>query len=250
MKKLLSLFLSGILVLPAIAQNTQEIQKELKSFDRIIASTRVNLVLQKGDQESIRLVYSNVSADKINIRISRNTLRIFLDDARIHEPMQKIYNEYDHIERRSIYSDVTITAYVTYKELKHLQIRGNQELACSDPLTARKFTLKAYGENEINLASLKTDYFKVSLYGENDLRVKGGKTADQKYRLFGENKIDTQPLKSYSTVTSIYGESKLKITTADYLKVNSFGESQVSYNGNAEVSKGLVFGKADIRKLD
>lgn len=249
MKALISLLLF-ITAAPLFSQVSQEIQKELKSFNRIIASNKVNVILQKGDRESIRLVYARVSPDKINIKVINNTLRIFLDDARVYEPTEKIYNRENHIMKRSIYADAEVTAYVTYNELKHVQIRGNQELSCEDLLEAKKFTLKAYGENEISLAALKTRYFKASLYGENDLKVNGGKAMDQKYRLFGENRIDTRDLKSYSTVTNIYGESKLKITTADHLKVNSFGESEVSYTGDAEVDKGLVFGRADIRRID
>jgi hypothetical protein len=67
--------------------------------------------------------------------------------------------------------------------------------------------------------------------------------------LFGENKIDTQDLKSFSATTTIFGDSRIKLNTQDNLKVNAFGESQVSYNGNASVNKGLIFGKAQITKL-
>jgi hypothetical protein len=153
-------------------------------------------------------------------------------------------------QKRSIYHDASITAYVTYKELEHLEIRGNQELTCNGPLKAERFTLKAYGENDINLASLKTEYLRTSLYGDNDLKIKTGKAEYQKYKLFGDNKIDTQDVKSFSATTTIFGESKIKLNSQDNLKVNAFGESQVSYNGNASVNKGLIFGKAQITKLN
>ena len=137
-----------------------------------------------------------------------------------------------------------MTAYVTYKELEHLEIRGNQELTCNSPLKAERFTLKAYGENDINLVSLKTEYLRTSLYGDNDLKIKTGKAEYQKYKLFGENKIDTRDMKSFSATATIFGDSKIKLNTQDNLKVNAFGESEVSYNGNASVNKGLTFGKS------
>jgi hypothetical protein len=224
----------------------QEISRELKSFNRIIVSPKVNLILEQGDQESIRLTYSNVDADKINIRVQGNTLRVYLDDAKVTE---KTYRVSSH-EKRGIYHDVSVTAYVTYKELEHLEIRGNQELTCNGPLTAERFTLRAYGENDINLASLKTEYLRTSLHGENDLKIKAGKAEYQKYNLYGVNKIDTQDLKSFSATATIFGESKIKLNTQDNLKVNAFGESQVSYNGNANVNKGLIFGQAQITKLN
>ena len=241
-----NLFTAALLILGVqLAMGQEEISRDLKSFSKVIVSPKINLILEKGDQESIRLAYSNVSPDKINIRVQGNTLRIYLDDAKVTEKLERINPN----EKRSIYRDATLTAYVTYKELEHLEIRGNQELTCNGPISAERFTLKAYGENEIRLASVKTDYMRTSLYGENDLKIKGGKAEYQKYKLFGENKIDTQELKSYSATTNSFGESRIKLSTQDQLRVNAFGESQISYNGNADVNKGLIFGHTQINKL-
>ena len=224
----------------------QEITRELRSFDKIIVSPRINVILEKGDQEGIRLVYSNVDADKINITVKRNTLRIYLDDAKVTERQERI----NHHERRSIYDDATITAYVTYNELERLEIRGNQEVTCNGPIDAEKFVLKAYGETEIRLASLKAEYLKTSLYGENSLKIKGGKADIQKYRLFGENRIDTQELKSYSATANSYGESRIKLNTQDQLRVNAFGESQITYHGDASINRGLIFGRTRINRFN
>lgn len=234
------------LMLLAQFSMAQEITRDLKSFSKIIVSPKINLILEKGDHESIRLVYANVSPDKINIRVQGNTLRIYLDDAKVTEKAERINPK----EKRSIYRNASLTAYVTYSELEHLEIRGNQELTCNGPIRAERFTLKAYGENEIRLASVRTDYLKASLYGENDLRIRGGKAEYQKYKLFGENRIDTQELKSYSATTNIYGESRIKLSTQDQLRVNAFGESEISYNGNANVNKGLIFGHTQINRLN
>ena len=236
----------ALLVLPFHFSVAQEITRDLKAFRKVIVSPRVNLVLEKGDQESIRLVYSNVPADKINITIQHNTLRLYLDDAKVNEKTERV----TPYERRSIYHNASITAYVTYKELEHLEIRGNQELTCNGPIRAERFTLKAYGENEIKLASVKADYLRTSLYGENDLKIRGGKAEYQKYKLFGENRIDTHELKSYSATTNSFGESQITLSTQDQLRINAFGESQISYNGNADVNKGLVLGDTKIYKLD
>jgi hypothetical protein len=240
------LLLAALFALTVQFTEAQEISRELKSFNKIVISPKINLILEQGDQENIRLTYSNVDPSKINIKVQGNTLRVFLDDAKVAE---KTYRTSGN-EKRSIYHDASVTAYVTYTELEHLEIRGNQELTCNGPLKAERFTLKAYGENDINLASLKTEYLRTSLYGDNDLKIKTGKAEYQKYRLFGDNKIDTQDVKSFSATTTIFGESKIKLNTQDNLKVNAFGESQVSYNGNASVNKGLIFGKAQITKLN
>ncbi len=166
----------GLLVLSAQLSVAQEITRSLKSFSKIIASPRVNLILEQGEEESIRLTYTNVSPDRINIKVQGKTLHVYLDDAKVIEKTEHANRH----GRRSIYRDASVTAYVTYTSLEYLEIRGNQELTCEGPLRAKKFTLKAYGENEIRLASVKTEYLKASLYGENDLKISGGKAEFQK----------------------------------------------------------------------
>ena len=72
-----------IVLIPAFGLQAQEIKKDLKAFTRVIASPRVNVILTKGERESIRLVYDNVSESKINIEVRHKTLQIFLDNARL-----------------------------------------------------------------------------------------------------------------------------------------------------------------------
>src|SRR5690606_5881533 len=243
MKKAALLIITSLTFLPSLV--AQEISKDLKPFRKVIASPHINLGLNKGDQESIRLVYSRVSEDKLNIRQQGKTLHIYLDDAKVTEKTRK-----DGYSRRGIYPDVNVTAYVTYKSLEELEIRGNQELSCLDPIRSKRFTIRAYGENEISLASVTTEYLVTRLYGENSLEINGGKAQFQKYSLYGQNDIDTHSVKSYSATANIYGESKLHLSTDDELKVNSFGEGQVLYSGDAKVNERLMFGQTRISRIE
>ncbi|HEY0654710.1 MAG TPA: head GIN domain-containing protein [Chryseosolibacter sp.] len=243
MKKSFLVALSLLVTAGAFAQ--QEIQKELKSFSHIIASPRVNLILKKGDKESIRLVYNDVSKSKINIEVSNHTLHIYLDNARKVEKMDPYEPSYG--SRRNMYDGVSITAYVTYRSLEGLEIRGNQELTCYDPIESSEFRLRAYGENDITLASLKTDFFKATLYGTNKLKISKGKVVEQKYKLYGENKIDTRDLKSAYASTSIFGEGQLRITSTEEVRVDAFGEPDIYVNGGAHVNRRLVFGRTHIQ---
>ena len=246
MKNLMKfLFLSATLSLTTLTQ-AQELQKNLDSFNKIIVSPKINLVLQKGEQESIRIRYSNVSPDKINIEVSNNRLRIYLDDARIVEKHRKTHSE-NYSSNMSIYHDAIITAYVTYVELKVLDIRGEEEVTCDGMIDSEKFKLKAYGEADITLASVHTRKFKAVLYGENKLKIKNGQTRHQRYRLYGENKIDTQALSSETVSTTIYGEGRLSVNASDEIRINAFGEPRVNVSGNSHISRGIIIGRADIR---
>ena len=249
MKTPFRLLITAILAVMSVAPSVaQEISKSLKSFRKIVVSPHINLVLEKGDEEGIRLVYDNVTPDKINIDVSHHTLRVYLDDAKMGE-RQEVVSTHPTV-KRSIYHNATVTAYVTYRELEHLEVRGNQEVTCNSPISAERFTLKAYGETDIKLASVKVDYLRTSLYGVNHLHIEGGKAEFQKYKLFGENRIDAKALKCYSAIANSFGESRLRLATQDNLKVNAFGESQIEYFGDASVNKGLIFGETQIHKLN
>jgi hypothetical protein len=233
-------------ILTASCLSAQEIQKDVKPFKRIIASPRVNLILKKGEYESVKLVYTQVDKSKINIEVRNKTLQIYLDDARKVERPQHYARHW--AKGTGMYDGVTITAYVTYRELESLEIRGNQELTCNDAIEAEDFRLRAYGENDITLASLKAGYFKASLYGENDLKIKKGKAVEQKYKLYGENKIDTREMKSAFASASIFGEGNLKINTTETVRVDAFGEPTIYVDGGAHVNRRLVFGSTHIHR--
>jgi len=143
-----SILLAAITLL-AIPVGAQEFEKKLEPFRKITASPKINLILQKGDQESVRITYAHVAPEKINVRVSGNRLLIYLEDARIVEKQRRTEDDlYDNTE--GIYKDAVVNAYVTYKELSKVAIRGEQELMCESEIDGKKFKLKAYGENELN----------------------------------------------------------------------------------------------------
>ncbi len=223
----------------------QDSPRSIAPFNRIIASPRIHIILEEGDSESVRLVSSNIDESKIHVEVRGKTLRLFLEDARVTDKLERDENGL----KRSIYDGANVTAYITYKNLEHLEIRGAQELTCLSPIRAdKKFKLKAYGENEINLISVRTDYLKTVMYGQNRLKIKGGKANYQKYKLYGENRIDATGMKSYSTSATSFGESTVRVHSQNEVRITAFGDTRVSYTGDAFLSKGLIVGKTDISR--
>jgi len=225
--------------------HAQTLEKDVKGFTRIIASPRINLILRKGDVEKVTVEYNDIAKGKVNVEVTGKTLHIFLDGARKLEK-QVSYN--GHRGYHGIYEGAHVTAYVTYKNLEELEIRGEQELTCYSPIESEEFTLRAYGENDITLASLRAAYFKVAMYGENKLLIKDGKVTEQRYKLYGENDVNTLDMKSAYISTSIFGEGDLRVYSAKEVRINAFGEPTVHINGDARVNKRLIFGHATIRR--
>lgn len=239
-----------ILAVSCIAFGQKEIIKNTAHFDKITVSPKINLTLIKGDKESIRIVYEGVSADQINIEVVSGKLRIYLDEARIVDKRKRTNTEENYHSKISIYENVSVTAFVTYRELKSLEMRGAEELICEDEIKSDKFKLHVYGEAEVMLARVNAKKFKAAIYGENKIKINSGETAHQVYRLFGENKIDSRGIESTTTSARIYGEGKLRVNASDEVHVHAFGEPTLNVSGGANINKGLVFGKVNIEKVN
>jgi hypothetical protein len=243
MKTFIRLALIVLCTAPALAF-AQEIKKDLRFFSEVIVSPKINLILERGERESIRIVYAQVDPEKINIEQEGDRLKLYLDDARLVDKREYRDDAYD--SKASIYRDAEITAYVTYTELELLEVRGAQEVTCRTPIQANDFVLRVYGETEIMLDTLNTERFKLVAYGENKIRIRG-KAERQRYTLYGENKVDGRGLAGATITTNIYGEGRLQVNASDEVKINAFGEPRIDVEGTSMINKGLILGKSEIR---
>jgi hypothetical protein len=235
-----------LLITTAELLNAQEqtIERKLRSFNKITVSPKIHVVLTQGDQESIKLTYSNIDASEINVTVDGEKLRIYLDEARIVDKRER----YDNYGKRSVYHDANITAYVTFRDLSLLEIRGDQDVSVNQLLGADHFLIRAYGSAEITIDSLQANSLKVVAYGENKIRIRAGKAETQRYVLYGENKIDSRNLDGHTISSNIYGEGRLTVNASDEVRINAIGEPEVNVTGTSFINKGLVIGKPDIRK--
>ncbi len=218
----------------------------LEHFDRISVSPRIALKLTKGSEETVRFEFDQIDPDKINFKVSNKKLTIYLDDARTYERSRRgRHGRW----RESIYKGGRVTAYVTYRTLKKLVMKGEEDVSIPDPIDQASFVLRLYGESDVDIASLQTQDFKAALYGENELTIREGGAASQVYALYGENRIRTENFHCDRTRTTSFGESNLLISS-DAISVTAFGETQISYVGSADVNRRLILGETRIRQAD
>jgi hypothetical protein len=237
-----------LLLVMVVAGKTfaQEVQQSLVPFDKIVVSPKINVVLQKGDKESIRIRYANINEDDINMKIRNNKLHVFLDGSKIF-PKQEKRREGNYSYKKDKYRNANVTAFITYRELKSLEVRGEEEVTIEDAISSEKFRLKAYGAAEIQFASLTTRKFKTRMYGENRLKIGAGEIKNQKYKLFGENKINTEAIESKTIASTIYGEGLLRVKASDEMKLTSFGDPYIQLSGRANLNHRIVVGNPHIR---
>lgn len=233
MKALLTSIFAAIAFSTAFAQADSQINQKLKPFDKIVVSPKIDLILVAGDTESIRIDYNGVDERDIIISQRGKRVHVYLDKGKIN-----LYRRYRY---------ANITAYVTFKSLSLIETRGEGQVVCDGKITSKKLKVRAYGENDIRLAHIEARTVKARLYGENILRITEGEAGHLSYKMYGENKINTRGLTSVTSSATIYGEGRVSLHTSEELRVNSFGEPSVYVSGSPLISKGIVFGHANIR---
>lgn len=235
------------LLLPGLIFAQEKFTREVAKFEKIVASPHINLVLTYGAQESVTIEYFNVREDELNVEVKGSTLQLYLDESRIIPKSEKDVN-YDY--RYDVYKNAEITAYVTFRHLSSLEVRGDQEVIVKSPVDAVQFKLKAYGANRIDMASMDAEVLKVVSYGENEITIRAGKVSEQKYALYGTSHVDVSNMQSSYSKAKVYGESELMLHASDDLDISAFGEPTITFYGNPDVHKNIIIGEARLFRVD
>lgn len=247
MIKLKNIFLIGIVIMTSMATFGQSKEISVEHFEKVIVSQHIQVNFVEGNDESVLIESISVSEDKLNVEVSGNTLRIYLDGAKTITKSEKS-NEYDG--RKSIYDGTIVKATVTYKSLQALSLRGEEKFLLKSPLKLDKFTLDVYGESFVHMSEVDLDAMNTTIYGESQLEIKSGRIDKQKITAYGESVVKTMDVDSKSVKVVAYGEADIQINASEALKVTSYGEANISYRGDASLNKGIVIGDATIKKLN
>jgi HSP20 family molecular chaperone IbpA len=238
-KTCLTIFLILTLSLSGISSSAQILTDSLPHFNKIQVSPKINLVLNQGEKEYIRIEYDGIESEKINYSVKGNKLRIYLEDAKYTIKTEEIIKDGNR-QKVPIYRDARVTAYVSYKSLKNIQVRGEETVICHDSLISRKFKIRLFGESRLELAFLQSRHLKVHAFGENKLTIRGGDSDIQTYRLFGENKISTENMAADRIKASSFGESSLALFATEEIRLWGFGEVDMQYAGDPYFRKLIV----------
>ncbi len=234
-------------VLPGLLLAQEKLSQKVSSFDKVVVSPHINVVLTQGDAEEVTIEYANVKAEELNIEVKGSTLHLFLDESRI---IPKTDKDHDHNYRYDIYKDAEITAYVSFRHLSGLDIRGDQEVTSKSLIDAVQFKLKVYGANRVDLAGLDAQVLKVVSYGESEIIIREGKVSEQKYVLYGSSHVDASGITSSYSKAKMYGESQISLHASDELDISAFGEPIITYSGDPSVNKNIIIGEARLFRVN
>jgi len=222
-------------------------QRALQDFNQITAGQHIHLVLTSGDENALSTEFSDIDEDELIIDQRGRHLRIYLRQAKYLEKSRKVKDR-GYKYRKGVYGNGKVTINLTFKELRKMVIKGEQEVAINGPVFSKRFRLKMYGEPEVAIDEMFVERLVTTAYGECDLHIKGGHADVQRYRLFGESDLNTEAMKTEFTRITSFGDSHLTLNTDD-IGVTAFGEIDISHVGSLR-HHGLVIGEKQYQRID
>lgn len=243
MKKITITFIAILL-----ASNTfaQRIIKEVPSFDKIVVSPMIDVIIVASQTERVTIEYSNINPRDINCRVEDGTLQLFLTDGDFSN-VTKNTDIWDNIDGwADQYKNAKIQITVNYQNLEDIKLIGDQVLTARNTLKSKRLKLTLMGDHEVSFENIEVDNLTVNVFGDNFLAFENGYAENQKFRVFGDNEIIANELKGRNVKAQLFGDNQLLVNASNDFKVNSFGDSEAINSGRGNTSKGLVLGDNEV----
>ncbi len=243
------LYLSIMICAFAVQIASSQTKTAVKDFDKVIISPHIESKFVQGDENSVTVLSSTESEEKINVEVKGKTLRVYLDDAKETTKQEKIVKNGMSM-KVPIYKGKVLSILVTYKNINELSLRGEQVTLCESPITIEKFTLKIYGESQVTFNEVNVSEIDVDVYGESNLTILKGSIGFQKITAYGEGKMNLLGVENKESKLKAFGEAQFDVNVSEAIKFTSYGEAVLRYKGGANVTTGLSFGDSEIIALE
>lgn len=241
------LLVTALFTLIGIEKDFAQEVTSVSPFDKVIVSPHVKVTFTRGDKETVTVQSCTVSKDKIHIESNGSTLRVYLEGAK---EVTKNEKSAENGQKTSLYKGTVLTLAISYKTLKSLSVRGEEDILLKSKLEQDDFDLNLYGETTIDINEVQLNKMSVTMYGQTKLVLKSGKITEQKFTAYGESKVEALGISNSITRATLYGEAQLNVNVTDRIRVTAYGEAKIGYKGNPEISKGLTIGGMKIYKLN
>lgn len=202
--------------------------RNVGDFTKVDVSGSVKVILNQGDNNSLRIIADDNIQEEIETSVHGNTLRIKMGN--------------------NICDAGPVTAYVYSKEYEGVGASGVVEIVNDGKLNVKDFTLDLSGSSkvalELDAASVKTsssgasEIFLKGQAGSHELHLSGSASVQAPDFVVGRYKIESS------------GSSNSKINVLNELNISSSGSSDVEYRGNPSRISQDKSGSSSLRKVD
>ena len=236
---------SLLLALSLIATDLLGQAQPIQDFDKVVLSPYIALELVQGDQIDISFDIAGVDEEEVMYDVSGGTLRIYLERARTFNRRSFDRNDGYMIDH---YRNADVTAYVTYRTLRKLIVKGDDDVNIRGTIDRPSFLMRVYGDCNVYVEDLRAEHFKAGLYGDNKLTIERGDIGEQVYALFGDNRVNAYDVETGSIRTTSFGDNTIKVKARDFA-ITSFGDGEVALAEGTRVRRKFSLGDMNVRHI-
>ncbi len=234
-----------ILILSFLSKDLLGQAEPIRDFDKVVLSPYIALELIQGDHADISFDIDGVDEEDVMYDVSGGTLRIYLEGARTFNRRSFDRNDGYMLDH---YRNAEVTAYVTYRTLRKLIVKGDDDVNIRGTIDRPSFLMRVYGDCDVYVEDLRTEHFKAGLYGENKLNIERGDIGEQVYALFGDNRVNAVDVETGSIRTTSFGDNNIKVKARDFA-ITSFGDGEVALAEGTRVRRKFSLGDMNLRHI-
>lgn len=223
--KAMTLLIGTLLFLaPLYAQDVRKLQP----FDEILVTGDIEVLLQKGEEESATVEANGISADKVSVFVKNGKLKVQLIDG-------------------FFYKNVDVNVVVTYRSLRLVNGMAGSRIKSDAVIEADLFAAKAGSGAQVELA-VKVNSLSAMASEGGELELRGTTTSQNATASTGGvySALDLQ-CDQTEVRASTGGKAKVVALKSLDASVNTGGE--VAYSGDPEVRNTRNLLAGEIRKL-
>ncbi len=222
-----TLLMTLCLLIPHVSAAELTETRALDSFDKIIATNGVNVMLRKGSENKAEIHINNALLSDLRTEIKDNTLKIKL--------------------RPQINKDLSVLVIITYKQIKELSATKGASIQTKTVMLTDKLSFSTNTGGDIK-AEVECKEIKISAGGGSKITLYGW---TQRLEAKGNTKahIDTKKLQSEKIIAKATGGAEIWGSPKDYLEAICTTGGTIYYISKPEsINKRISSGGALIDK--
>lgn len=230
--------------------NVIEEQREVSDFNEVRLNGIGNLIIEMGDEESLRIEAEDNLLPHIVAEVSGETLTIEFKTGIRPDPTKPInyYVVAKELEAVGLSGSGTIEAGSLSAEEFTLSLNGSAKASIGD-LTVELLRVSINGSGEVAIESVRAESLGASIRGSGSISIAGGKAEEQEIGIAGSGAYDAQEMESARAKARIAGSGDVVVRVSDFLKTEIAGSGTVQYVGKPKVELDIS-GSGTVKRIE
>lgn len=213
MRNTLAFVIILFLVVPAAAQQTET--RQVGSFSGVKAAEGVDVYLEKGDKEEVKVVVDGTDPSNIITEVSGSYLKIHRKDGRYRPGMHA-------------------KVYVTYVKIDKLSASSAGSIFSEGTIIAGSMEINASSAGTIEVA-IQANTIHVSSSSAADIELKGT-VKEFSAHVSSAGEIDADDLEAIEVEAEASSGGSMKVNVKESLEANASSAGSIRFRGNPDRS--------------